>query len=117
MGQNTKQGNGVSCGAENLRALRDSAIVLFYLEFHPDAQGGTQEVKDGGGLEAVLGDLGSLWGRFWRSWGGLGAVLGRPCDALGVQRSREFIWTLFGAHFVTSSRGPYEGILYYFWLL
>ena len=31
-----------------LRALRDSAIVLFYLEFHPNAQSGTQELEHGG---------------------------------------------------------------------
>ena len=40
-------------------------------------------VEDGGGLEAILGHLGLHLGRLWRSWGGLGTVLGGLVAAWG----------------------------------
>ena len=59
-----------------------------------------------GRLGASLGDLGTALHGFVAACKGVGAALGRG-----------FMWTPFGSYLPTSSEGPYEGILYYFWLV
>ena len=91
-----------------MKALRDSAIVLV-LSWIPSARHWERRgvSKWRSRLGAVLGGFEAVLGRSWRAWSGQRVSLA----GLVAGRGRSLKWTPFGGYWLTSSGGPYEGIL------